>query len=69
LEHAYSEEVRVVNGLCEIESATTRDYLLKSGYEEVEVEDAGIAPSLNGSSDSEPVPKSSRPKPKKKPRR
>jgi len=47
-EHAYSEEVTVVNGLCQVEHETTREYLLKSGYEEVETEEAGLAPSLNG---------------------
>lgn len=67
-EHAYSEEVKVVNGLCQVEHETTRDYLLKNGYEEVETEEAELVPSLNGSNHAEPVPKVSKPRPKKKPR-
>jgi hypothetical protein len=39
-EHAYSEEVTVVNGACEVREITTRDFLLKTGYEEIN-EEAG----------------------------
>ena len=69
LEHAYSEEVKVINGLCQVEHETTRDYLLKNGYEEVQTEETEIAPSGNGESPLGPVPKASKPKPKKKSRR
>ena len=65
-EHAYSEEVKVVDGLCHVEQDTTRDYLLKNGYEEMETEEAELAPSLNGSNHVEPVPRAPKPKPKKK---
>ena len=68
-EHAYSEEIKVVNGLCGVEHETTRDYLLKNGYEEVQTEETDIAPSENGSNDPEPVPRASKKKPKKKSRR
>lgn len=34
-EHAYSEQVKVVNGLCEVREPATRDYLLNLGYEMV----------------------------------
>ncbi len=34
-EFAYSEQVKVVNGLCEVQSPVTRDYLLNMGYEQV----------------------------------
>lgn len=58
LEYAYTEQVKVVNGLCDVENEATRDYLLKMGYEEIEVEDAVVAPSENGSEDEieSPVP-------------
>lgn len=69
LEHAYSEEVKVVDGLCEVEHETTRDYLLKSGYEEVEAEDSDLAPSLNGSNNSEPDSIVPKPRAKKKRRK
>lgn len=65
-EHAYSEEVKVVDGLCHVEHETTRDYLLKNGYEEVDVEETELVPSLNGSNHSEPAPRAPKPKPKKK---
>ena len=32
-EHAYSERVKVVDGLCEVQWPATRDYLLHIGYE------------------------------------
>lgn len=35
-EYAYSEQVKVINGLCQVESPITRDYLLNMGYEMVE---------------------------------
>lgn len=35
-EHAYSEQVKVVHGLCEVQSPATRDYLLNMGYEFVD---------------------------------
>ena len=35
-EYAYSEQVKVINGLCEVKSPITRDYLLNMGYQEVE---------------------------------
>ncbi len=68
-EHAYSEEVKVVEGLCDVQHDTTRDYLLKNGYEEVETEELPLAPSRNGANHEEPVPRLSQPKPKKKRRR
>ncbi|MBI4063476.1 MAG: hypothetical protein HY401_04155 [Elusimicrobia bacterium] len=33
-EHAYAEEVKVVDGICEVQDPTSRDYLLKMGYSE-----------------------------------
>ena len=68
-EHAYSEEVKVVEGVCHVEHEATRDYLLKNGYEEIETEETELVPSLNGSNHAEPVSKAPKPKPKKKPRR
>ncbi|MCG3206070.1 MAG: hypothetical protein KCHDKBKB_02796 [Elusimicrobia bacterium] len=68
-EHAYSEEVKVVEGICHVEYETTRDYLLKNGYEEIETEETELVPSLNGSDHAEPVPRTPKPKPKKKHRR
>jgi hypothetical protein len=65
-EHAYSEEVKVVNGLCQVEHETTRDYLLKNGYEEVVTEEADLAPSLNGASEAAVNVKPPKSKPKKK---
>ena len=65
-EHAYSEEVKVVDGLCHVEHEATRDYLLKNGYEEVETEETELVPSLNGANHEEPVPRAPKPKPKKK---
>ena len=67
LEYAYSEQVKVVNGLCEVQHEATRDYLLKMGYEEVAVEEAAVSPSENGSDEVEktspaPVRKKSKPK-------
>lgn len=35
-EYAYSEQVKVINGLCEVQSPITRDYLLNMGYQQVE---------------------------------
>lgn len=32
-EPAYSEQVKVVSGLCEVRETATRDYLLNLGYE------------------------------------
>jgi hypothetical protein len=34
-EYTYSEQVRVVEGQCEVRLESTRDYLLKMGYEEI----------------------------------
>jgi hypothetical protein len=69
LEHGYSEEVKVVNGLCVVEHDTTRDYLLKNGYEEIQAEESDVAPSENGSDQPEPVARTPKKKPKKKSRR
>lgn len=75
-EYAYSEQVKVVDGFCDVEKETTRDYLLKIGYEEVEVELAAVGPSLNGHSEDSSAEDSAldltpqrKPKPKKKNRR
>lgn len=65
-EHAYSEEVKVVEGLCHVEHDTTRDYLLKNGYEEVVAEEAALAPSMNGASETVISVKPPKIKPKKK---
>ena len=65
-EHAYSEEVKVVDGFCHVEHETTRDYLLKNGYEEVVTEEADLAPSLNGASEAAVSVKPPKSKPKKK---
>ena len=35
-EYAYSEQVKVINGLCEVQSPITRDYLLNMGYQMVD---------------------------------
>lgn len=43
-EFAYSEQVRVVNGLCEVKLAITRDFLLNMGYELVAEEIPAPAP-------------------------
>lgn len=57
LEYAYSEQVKVVNGVCDVQNDATRDYLLKMGYEEIEVEEASVAPSENGAEEwDEPAP-------------
>ena len=65
-EHAYSEQVKVIDGLCVVEKEATRDYLLKIGYEEVELETASVTPSENGHMDSEPPLPAPQPKPQKK---
>lgn len=49
MEYAYSEQVKVVDGLCEVQHSATRDYLFKMGYEELEVEEASVTPSENES--------------------
>lgn len=67
-EYAYSEQARVVNGLCHVEQEATRDYLLKIGYELVEEELVAVAPSENGHTDSEPPLPKPRPKTQKKKR-
>jgi len=35
MEYAYSEQVKVVDGTCDVIHQSTRDYLLKTGYEEI----------------------------------
>lgn len=35
MEYAYSEQVKVVDGMCDVIHQSTRDYLLKVGYEEI----------------------------------
>ena len=56
-EFAYSEQVKVVDGLCDVESPSTRDYLVKLGYEEVtELSE----PVLNGTAPVTPVKSSPR---------
>ena len=35
-EYAYSEQVKVINGLCEVQDPVTRDYLLNMGYQMVD---------------------------------
>jgi len=35
MEYAYSEQVKVVDGMCDVILQSTRDYLLKTGYEEI----------------------------------
>ena len=62
LEYAYSEQVKVVNGLCDVQLGATRDYLLKMGYEDVELEEALISPgdissTDNGAQDSDESPR------------
>ena len=39
MEYAYSEQVSVVGGECEVRHLATRDYLLKVGYEEIRDEE------------------------------
>ena len=71
-EYAYSEQVKVMDGFCDVEKETTRDYLLKIGYELVELEEAAAGPSLNGHSADRSIddsPPDKRIKPKKKNRR
>jgi hypothetical protein len=64
-EYAYSEQVKVINGLCEVKSPITRDYLLNMGYQQVEE----IVP-LSEQPIPQPDPPSLRlPKRKPKPRR
>jgi len=51
-EHAYSERVKVVDGMCEVQWPATRDYLLHIGYElaaeDVPLEEAaGQRPSVH----------------------
>jgi hypothetical protein len=53
-EHAYSEEVKVVDGLCEVKNEATRDYLLKMGYDEIQVEE----PETNGKEEKMAKPRS-----------
>ena len=53
-EHAYSEEVKVVDGVCEVQNEATRDYLLKMGYDEIQVEE----PESNGKEEKMAKPKS-----------
>lgn len=47
-ESSYSESVEVVDGLCEVHEVSTRDYLLKLGYEEISQTGAG-SPEMAGS--------------------
>lgn len=59
-ESSYSEGlIPVINGECEVSLPETRDRLIMLGYKEVE----------EGSSSAELVPRTPKPKPKKKPRR
>ncbi len=51
-EYAYSEQVKVVEGLCVAQNASTRDYLVKLGYEEILDEEP--APALAGSNGHSP---------------
>jgi hypothetical protein len=53
-EYAYSEQVKVVDGVCCVENQATRDYLLKQGYEEVEEE--AVLAGGNGSGDNSAIP-------------
>jgi hypothetical protein len=47
-EYAYSEQVKVVDGLCDVNQQSTKDYLLKLGYEEIaESEFAGVAQTVS----------------------
>lgn len=60
-EHAYSEQVKVVNGLCEVREPATRDYLLNLGYELV---DEAAPPSEQSVISRRPHRKPDKPKPK-----
>ncbi|MBI4369253.1 MAG: hypothetical protein HY547_03375 [Elusimicrobia bacterium] len=64
-EHAYAEQVKVVDGICEVQDPTTRDYLLKMGYEEIK-EEKPIAVTASEDQKARPSPK---PKSKNKARR
>jgi len=60
-EYAYSEQIKVVDGLCEVESETTRDYLLKLGYQEVKEEREPVAAGSPPLESSQPSPKRNTP--------
>lgn len=72
-ESSYSEGlIKVVDGICEVQREASRDYLLKIGYEPVELEEAAVGPSLNGHSNdnaADDSPPDKRVKQKKKNRR
>lgn len=57
-EHAYAEEVKVVEGICEVQDSMTRDYLLKMGYEEVKGEPVAVTASEEQKPKPSPKPKS-----------
>ncbi len=49
MEYAYSEQVKVVDGICDVIHLSTRDYLLKVGYEEIlESELVGVGQTTGG---------------------
>ena len=56
-EYAYSEQVKVVDGMCEVIHQSTRDYLLKTGYEEIlDKEPAGVGQAANAPTEESVVP-------------
>jgi hypothetical protein len=55
MEYAYSEQVKVVEGQCDVVHQSTKDFLLKSGYEEI-LDQEPVAAGVTTSADtSEPV--------------
>ncbi len=53
MEYAYSEQVKVVEGMCDVFHVTTKDYLLKVGYEEIPESELAAAGQPAGSPSEE----------------
>ena len=72
-EYAYSEQVKVMDGMCDVIHQSTRDYLLKTGYEEIlDKEPVGVGQSTSaptGESVEPPAPRAPSRKHEKKKRR
>ncbi|MBI2069447.1 MAG: hypothetical protein HYT79_02515 [Elusimicrobia bacterium] len=65
-EHAYAEQVKVVDGICEVQDPASRDYLLKMGYSEAvpaegggeEIKEEPVAVAASEEQKPKPNPKS-----------
>jgi len=53
MEYTYSEQVRVVDGNCRVQFESTRDFLLKTGYEEIREDELVPVGDTSGHSETE----------------